>query len=602
MWQIDGRNWQPPMVKIVFAGMATVAISAIGATAMVPTTNAVTAHVLPAAAIDPSSDTIGFADSDLYGMTPAQVDAQLDQMQAMGVNNVRVMIPWAGVEPYPGYYNWSTTDYVIQAADARGMGVLGVLNSTPSWATQPGQPALSGAPASAQAYGDFAGQVAQRYAGKVGAYEIWNEPNAYIFYSPQPDPAGYTNLLKAAYPEIKAADPNATVIGGVLGSVTTFAPYTLNPIDFVKGIYAAGGEQYFDALSFHPYQYTTPFSQGGYLPDSPINQVAAIHDVMVANGDANKLIWASEYGEPSSVAGDANQATYLQDMLTTWRTLGYTGPTFVWTLQDRNSASTDPEDTFGVIASDGTWKPAAYVIQQLASDPSATPAMARMALAMPEAQQAAPTDLAALTTLAQTPTATAADPPTPMAAAMQMAATTLNAGAAMAASVASLNPMAVAATSLAAAGQVAAATLQEATSMVAAMAPATPATTGVVSTTGPTAALPATATPATAAMATPPTPTAPTPTAPTPTATQRQTLRAERMAARKAAAEAAQSDPTGTTNPATPAAPAADPKQATSSTDASKDAPSTPAAGTAKHAAAKQSRPSDDQQKGKHRR
>lgn len=585
--------------------MATVAVSAVGATAMLPPTSAVTANVLPVAAIDPSSDTIGFADSDLYGMTPAQIDAQLDQMQAMGVNDVRVMIPWAGVEPYPGYYNWATTDYIVEAADSRGMGVLGVLNSTPYWATQPGQPALSGAPASAQAYGDFAGLVAQRYAGKVGAYEIWNEPNGAMFYSPEPDPTGYTALLKAAYPEIKAADPDAQVIGGVVGSVVTYGNYTMNPVDFIDGIYAAGGAPYFDALSFHPYQYTTPFSEGGYLPDSPINQVAAIHDVMVANGDGSKLIWASEYGEPSSVAGDANQAAYLQDMLTTWRTLGYTGPTFVWTLQDRNSASTDPEDTFGVIASDGTWKPAAYVIQELASNPSATPAMARMALAMPAAQQAAPADVAALTALADVPTA---QPPTPMAAAMEMAATTLNAGTAVAVSVASLNPMAVAATSLAAAGQVAAATLQEATSVVAAMAPQPATNAGLDATTGPTASPPAAASPMTAAaMATPAATAAPSADASAPaTPKDRRGPLAERIPARKLAHAAAQRD-SGRQAPATDTAAVA---PATGDVrGASSDAPKQsagaskkPSADTPKRSADKPNRAGGDQRKGKPRR
>ena len=458
MRQITDRSWHSPAVKIAVAGMATVAISAVGATTTVPTVRTVTMNVAPLAAIDESSDTIGFADSDLYGMTPAQIDAQLDQMQAMGVNNVRVMIPWAGVEFYPGYYNWSTVDYMVNAADSRGMGVLGVINSTPFWATQPGQPALSGAPASPDAYGEFAGTVAERYAGKVGAYEIWNEPNGYMFYSPQPDPAGYTDLLKAAYPQIKAADPDATVIGGVVGSVVTFGDYTMNPIDFVDGIYAAGGQPYFDALSFHPYQYTTPFSQGGYLPDSPVNQLAAMHDLMVANGDGDKLIWASEYGEPSSVAGEANQAAYLEDMLTTWRTLDYTGPTFVWTLQDRNTASTDPEDTFGVVRSDGTWKPAAYVIQELAAQDNTTPAMARMALALPDAQQAAPADLAALTVIAETPTTSTATtgPQDPMDAVMR-----------------------VAADSLAAAGQVVATALQQATATVAAPAPETPVTSAI---------------------------------------------------------------------------------------------------------------------------
>lgn len=383
--------------------MAGMSVAALGATVLIPglTNSAVT--ILPLAAIDESGTTIGFSDPYLYGLTPTQVDQQLDEMQALGVNNVRVLIPWAGVEPLEGYYDWSTVDYTINAADGRGMGLLGVLNSTPQWAVDPGVPAISGRPSSPAAYGDFAGLVAQRYAGKVGAYEIWNEPNGQMYYAPKPDAAGYTDLLKAAYPQIKAADPNATVVGGVLGAVIDYGDFATNPVSFVNGIYAAGGEGYFDALSYHPYNYGTPFSQGAPLPESPLNQVTAIRNLMIANGDANKLIWASEYGEPTSVATDAEQAAFLQDMLTTWPTLGYTGPTFVHSLQDLDTTSADPEQTFGVIRSDGTLKPAAYVIAQLAAQRNATPAMAQLALAMPGATEADAADLVSLTQLAETP-------------------------------------------------------------------------------------------------------------------------------------------------------------------------------------------------------
>lgn len=120
----------------------------------------------------------------------------------------------------------------------------------------------------------------------------------------------------------------------------------------------------------------------------------------------------AESGKGNIVAGEVNQAAYLEDMLTTWRTLGYTGPTFVWTLQDRNTASADPEDTFGVIRSDGTWKPAAYAIQELASQSGTTPAMARTAFALPEAQQPAPVAAASqvVATALQPATATVAAP------------------------------------------------------------------------------------------------------------------------------------------------------------------------------------------------
>ena len=53
---------------------------------------------IPTAAIDTSSTAVGIADSDLYFMSAADVATTLDVMQAMGVNQVRVFVPWAAVE------------------------------------------------------------------------------------------------------------------------------------------------------------------------------------------------------------------------------------------------------------------------------------------------------------------------------------------------------------------------------------------------------------------------------------------------------------------------------------------------------------------------
>ena len=91
----------------------------------------------------------------------------------------------------------------------------------------------------------------------------------------------YAGLLKAAYPKIKAADGGALVLAGALGSVFSLGALTLDPVTFVEQMYAAGAKGSFDALSFHPYQYTTKFSEGGNLAFSPINQ---LNDVQEADG------------------------------------------------------------------------------------------------------------------------------------------------------------------------------------------------------------------------------------------------------------------------------------------------------------------------------
>ncbi|MBJ7339066.1 beta-galactosidase [Mycolicibacterium sp.] len=306
--------------------------------------------------------TVGVADSDLYGRTAAGVDASIRLMKSAGLRSVRIMVPWAGIEREPGRYDWSVVDVMIDAAASEGISVLATLNSTPTWAVVPGQPPIAGRPASAVAFGRFAGSVAERYRGKVAAYEIWNEPNATAFFEPAPDPAGYVDLLRASYLAVKVADPSAVVVAGGLGPLVDRAGVAMDAVKFLEAMYAAGAKNYFDALGYHPYQYTMKFSEGGYHPDAPMNQIAALRQVMLANGDLRKRIWATEYGEPSSVAGEEAQSDYLDDMLQKWRSIPYAGPVYLYTLRDRNSLSTDFEDTLGMYRSDGSAKPSVEVV------------------------------------------------------------------------------------------------------------------------------------------------------------------------------------------------------------------------------------------------
>ena len=108
-------------------------------------------------------------------------------------------------------------------------------------------------PASPAAYGDFVAKFVARYPGKIAAVEIWNEPNAISFYTPKPDPSGYVDLLKAAYPKVKAVDPSVVVLGGSMGSIIDVAGKAINPVAYLSQMYAAGARPYFDALTFHPY-------------------------------------------------------------------------------------------------------------------------------------------------------------------------------------------------------------------------------------------------------------------------------------------------------------------------------------------------------------
>jgi polysaccharide biosynthesis protein PslG len=351
--------------SVFVAALSTLIVAACGAFSapVLPVSSPRTHDISKPTVIDQMPTTIGIADSDLVGLPLDGVNKAFGTMKAVGVGTVRILIPWVAVQHGKDGYDWSHVDQMVDAAVSNRLSVLATLNSPPAWAVAPGQQPVAGRPAAPATFGRFAGAVAAHFRGKVAAYEIWNEPNAAAFFAPAPDPAGFVDLLKAAYPAVKAADPAALVVTGGLAPIIDFSTVTIDSVKFVRAMYAAGAKPFFDALGYHPYQYTMKFSEGGYHPDSPINQLAGIRQVMLANGDGAKKIWATEYGEPSSVVGEAEQGSYLSDMLRRWQTLPFAGPVYVYTMRDRNSKSKDPEDTLGLYRSDGTAKPASTVFE-----------------------------------------------------------------------------------------------------------------------------------------------------------------------------------------------------------------------------------------------
>ncbi|MEZ0051520.1 hypothetical protein ABIA30_002528 [Mycobacterium sp. MAA66] len=323
-----------------------------------------TYDVTPTASIVESSDTLGLADSNLLRLnSDAEIDKELDMMQSIGIQDIRIGLFWSQIEPLQGVFNWTKADYIIDQANKRGMGVLAVLNETPAWA---GTPIGSGTPDTAD-YAAYAQAVAQRYAGKVSAVEVWNEPNAAFFLNPV-SPANYTALLKAAYTAIKSVDPSMTVIGGVLGSGRTIGNITMNPIQFLQGMYAAGAQGYFDALSFHPYKYDIPFSQQGNQKDSPLLQLEELRSLMDANGDGAKQIWATEYGLPTPPTGanagitQTQQAEYILDFLNTWSQIAGNGPMFIYSTRDLNTGAPGDGNNFGIWETNWTPKLAVQTI------------------------------------------------------------------------------------------------------------------------------------------------------------------------------------------------------------------------------------------------
>lgn len=303
-------------------------------------------------------DRLGFAEGpQLLYQSDADLGRELDAMKAAGATWVRMITSWSMIEPRQGQFDWAATDRLVNFATARNMTVLGLVTYTPGWARYRQWAGFEGRPADPNAFANFARIAAERYRGRVGTWEVWNEPNLWFFYFPGVDAISFAEIQKATYTAIKSTVPEATVLGPGLANANNLSAVSRSPITFLTSLYNAGAGPYMDGISLHPYTYP-------YLPTDAANKTWAnvedAYEVMSANGDAGKKIWITEYGAPTGTAtqnvSDAQQAAILTSFLTLTATVPYLGPVFLYSLRDSGTDPSKTEQNFGVLNHDFTPK------------------------------------------------------------------------------------------------------------------------------------------------------------------------------------------------------------------------------------------------------
>jgi hypothetical protein len=307
----------------------------------------------------------------IHNEDPATLGRDLNAIQRLHAEWLRVDINWATIQDHgPTSYNWAPIDRVVQGATARGLKVLGTIGYTPGWA-RPAGTAATHNPGPVQ-YAAFAAVATRHYAAMgVHSYEVWNEPNQSGAWTPKPDPAAYTQLLRAAYPAIKGADPRATVVTGGTGPAPNDGTQ-IAPLDFLNAVYASGGAGSFDAVAHHPY--TFPANPGEAQAWSPWYQMygtaPSLRSLMIAHGDGAKKIWATEFGAPTSgpsgsYVSEAVQASMVTRAISEWRTYPWAGPLFFFQGRDLYPNADSRENFFGLLRYDFSPKPA-YAAYQAA--------------------------------------------------------------------------------------------------------------------------------------------------------------------------------------------------------------------------------------------
>jgi len=206
-------------------------------------------------------------------------DQNLGRARQAGVYWIRsAVFDWSRIEAVRGAYDWSSvsTNNIIKLSHD-GYKLIATIKFTPSWAQK--WPTYSCGPIATTAWNDFYNFVyalVQRYSVPPYNIEYWefgNEPdvdpklNSSFLHDNQFGCWGdskdtyyggsyYGEMLKRAYPAVKAASPTSKVlIGGLLLDCDPTHPPAegCKPGKFFEGILKNGGGAYFDIVAFHSY-------------------------------------------------------------------------------------------------------------------------------------------------------------------------------------------------------------------------------------------------------------------------------------------------------------------------------------------------------------
>ena len=307
-----------------------------------------------------------------------KIKRTLEMVREMGASWIVEYFPWAYHEPSPGSWNWSHADEVIDHARRQGLTVIARLGMVPEWARpDPDEQTTTTTYLDEEHYDDFAryvGAFVEHFRGRVGHIVIWNEPNIGLEWGYRSvDPEAYTELLRAVYPQARAANPHVVVLGGALAP--TLAPEGdpegMNDLAYLRRMLAAGAGQLMDGLAVHAYGWRLPPE----VPPDPevvnFRRTELLHELLVDAGFPEMPIYITEGGwndhprwtkavQPSQRAAFTVRAYQMA-----WEAWPWCKAVALWAFRYPRPAYSYL-DYFSFVTPDFTPKPIYYTVQRYA--------------------------------------------------------------------------------------------------------------------------------------------------------------------------------------------------------------------------------------------
>ncbi len=251
---------------------------------------------------------------ELTQYSRAGLTRALEAMRNADFRWIRQFAYWDALEPAPGDYEWSAWDRLAEALrDFPELEPVAVLMNSPAWARGGGaSPATATAPPRSLAdFAAFCRAFAERYGDVIDFYQVWDEPNlGDAWGGSEPRAADYVALLAAARGGLLHGDPSARIVAAALAPTVETGGRNISDIRYLEALYAHGARELMDVVAGKPYGFDAP-PLDRRVDESRLNfsRIIALREIMLANGDGRKPLWASHYGWnalPGGWQGDAS--------------------------------------------------------------------------------------------------------------------------------------------------------------------------------------------------------------------------------------------------------------------------------------------------------
>lgn len=282
---------------------------------------------------------------------------QFPLIKSTGVNSLREEALWSTIEKNPGTFAIPPAlDQFVNQTLQNGMQPLLILDYGNPFYDNGDKPHSDRA---IKAFARYAVFVVQHFKGRVHEYEMWNEWNGMVGSKRYGGASEYIQLLRTLYPQLKATDPSATFIGCASSGL---------PLDWFTRVFQAGGLQYMDAVSVHPYN----FKLADHTVESWASSMYTLENLARHySGGRDVPLYVTEIGWPTHTGPYAStwntEGANLAQLYLLARTMPFLKGIWWYDFRDDGWNKDNQENNFGLVRPDMQPKPALLALTAVAS-------------------------------------------------------------------------------------------------------------------------------------------------------------------------------------------------------------------------------------------